>query len=118
MECLDAVGIITIRFIMRIAIIHYHWFLQIHGKQIINALAKKGIHIDAYFIDMIDMYETLEFHKNVTVYKRKIDSASWRILSTFFHSIYRRLPFSRKIISFFFDMILLGRVCKPLIEAR
>lgn len=86
---------------MRIAIIHYHWFLQIHGKQIINALAKKGIHIDAYFIDMIDMYETLEFHKNVTVYKRKIDSASLRILSTFFHRIYRRLPFSRKIISFF-----------------
>ena len=94
---------------MRIAIIHYHWFLQIHGKQLINALAKKGAHIDAYFIDMIDMYETLEFHKKVKVYKRKIDSSPLRILSTFLHRIYRRLPFSRKIISLFFDMILLTR---------
>lgn len=94
---------------MRIAIIHYHWFLQIHGKQLINALAKKGIYIDAYFIDMIDMYESLDFHKNVTVYKRKIDFVPLRSLSTFLHRIYRKVSLSRKIISFFFEIALLVR---------
>lgn len=94
---------------MRIAIIHYHWFLQIHGKQLINALAKKGIKIDAYFIDMIGIYESLDFHENVTVYEREIDYVPLHFLSTFLHRIYRKLTFSRKIIMLFFKIALLAR---------
>lgn len=91
---------------MRIAIIHYHWYLQIHGKQLINALAKKGIKVDAYFIDMIEMYESLDFHENVTVYERKMNYAPLRILSEFLQRIYGKLAFSRKIICLFFEIIL------------
>lgn len=91
---------------MEIAIIHYNWYLQEHGKLLAEGFLSKGAHVDMYLCNMKGCYASLPVADGFRILQKDTRGIFSRFFGRLLHVLYRRCFFLRNYINSIYNVIL------------
>lgn len=93
---------------MKVAIIHYNWYLQAHGKLLAEGFLSKNASVDMYFFNMKGRFVPYPQGKRINIFTKNIQNRFLFFLNKALHAIYIRIKFIRKFIDKIYDSVLVA----------
>lgn len=90
----------------KIAIIHYEWYFQEHGRLLAEGFLSKGNIVDMYFYNMKGFYTTMPQSDKCTIIKKESKNSLSILGRRVLHFLYRRCHALQKCIEAIYDFLL------------
>lgn len=91
----------------KIAIIHYGWYFQEHGKLLAEGFLTKGDRVDLHLYNVKESYASLPISDRCKIIKRESKNVLDGFLGRVLHTLYRRCSFLRKAIDRVYDAVFI-----------